>query len=905
MSPNWNQIVREHLALLRLPPEREIEIVEELALHLEAAYEDALVAGLPAAEAEAHAVRNYDWRLLECELSRAEQPLAARAWQPSLELGERRGGMRMESFIQDLRFGARRLVKQPGFTLIAVITLSLGIGANTGVFSLINTVLLRPLPIAQPERVFEITPLRDGASIGTMSYPAYRDFRDRNDALEGFVAYRIVPMSLSRNGNNERVWGYLVSGNYFDLLGVRAAQGRIFTQEEDRTPGAHPVAVISYGCWQRRFGGDPNLVGQTITINSNSFTVVGVAPPEFNGTALIFAPEIYVPLNMANQIEPGSRWLERRRNRALMTLGRLKPNLTVSQAKAAFDSLAVQLRREQPDDEDVRFSFAPPGLVVPMLRNATLGFAAVLFGIVGLVLLIACTNLANLLLARATGRRQEIAVRLSLGATRGRVMRQLLTESILLAGAGGALGWCLASSMVSLVKAFKPPVDFALTIDLKVDWRVLLFTTLVSLVTGVLFGLLPAWQATKMNLVPALKGEAGNGASRRTWLRNALVVAQVALSLLLLAGAGLIVRSLQQVQMVGPGFDVEHTVTASVDLDLQGYDRARAKAFQKQLLARIQTFPDVRAASLTGYLPLSPSRSSGRIYVEGQPFTRRADLPDILINEIWPGYFEAMGIPLLAGRDFTMQDDKEEARPVIVNESFARRFWPGKSALGKRLSMGGPTEPYWDIVGVVKDSKYWSLGEEPQPFVFFPMLRDGEGDVALIVRASGDPQILLNAIRHEVRRLDANLPLYGAKTMREHMRLSLFPLRAAAWLAGSLALLTLALAGLGIYGVMSYATQQRTRELGIRMALGAQAGDVLGLVMRQGAKLALIGLTLGLAGALMVTRLMTSVLYGVSATDAATFASVTFLLSLIALLACYIPARRATKVDPLTALRHD
>lgn len=811
----------------------------------------------------------------------------------------------MADLIQDLRFGLRVLRKQPGFTLIAILTLALGIGANTAIFSLVNTVLLRPLPIAQPERVFEITPLREGADIGVTSYPVYKDFRDRNDVLAGLAAYRFVPMSLSQHGNNERVWGYLVSGNYFDLLGVRAVQGRVFTQEEDRAPGAHPVAVLSYGCWQRRFGRDPNLIGKTVTINNHRFTVVGIAPPEFNGTALIFTPEIYAPISMTKQIEPGANWLENRGNGSLMMLGRLQPNVTAVQAKAALDALAVQLRREQPNDGDLHFSFAPPGLLMPVLRNSTLGFTAVLLGIVGLVLLIACTNLANLLLARAARRRTEIAVRLSLGASRGRVLRQLLTESVLLAVLGGALGWLLALWMVSVVRALKPPVDFTLTIDLHVDWRVLVFTLLISLVTGVVFGLLPAWQATRTDLIPALKDEAGRGVLRRAWLRNALVVAQVALSLVLLAGAGLIVRSLQQVQMLGPGFDIEHTVTASVDLTLQGYNRAQAKAFQKQLLARIETIPGVRAASLVSSLPLNLDRSTSGIYAEGQPFTRRADLPQILTNEIWPRYFETMGIPLLAGRDFRLQDDNEQVRPVIVNEAFVRRFWPGQNALGKRLNFGGPAEPFWDIVGVVKDSKYFSLGEDPQPYLYFPMLRDGEGEAALVVRTSSDPHSILNAIRHEVHQLDANLPVFDTKTMRAHMQLSLFPLRTGAWIAGSFALVALLLAGLGIYGVMSYAISQRTRELGIRMALGAQTSDVLRLVIRQGLTLAVIGLALGLAGALLLTRLMTSVLYGVSATDVATFASVTMLLGGVVLLACFVPARRATKVDPMIALRCD
>ena len=809
----------------------------------------------------------------------------------------------MKNLWQDLRYGARLLGKKFGFTLIAMITLALGIGANTAIFSLVNTVLLRPLPIAQPERVFEITPLREGADIGATSYPKYKEIRDRNNVLEAFAAYRFVSLSLSQSGQNERLWGYLVSGNYFDLLGVRAVQGRMFTPEEDRVPGAHPVAVLSYSCWQRRFAGNPNLVGQTITINNHSFTVTGIAPPEFNGTALIFTPDIYAPLNMAKQLEPGSIWLENRGSGALLTLGRLKPNVTRAQAKAALDTLAVQLRREHPNDDDIRFSFAPPGLIMPVMRNATLGFAGVLLGIVGLVLLIACTNLANLLLARVAQRRKEIAVRLSLGATRWRLVRQLLTENVMLAIGGGVLGILAAWWLVDLVKAFKPPVDFPLTIDLRIDWRVLVFTALVSLLTGVLFGLLPAWQATKPDLVHALKDDVSGGVTRRAWLRNSLVVAQITLSLVLLAGAGLIVRSLQQVQTLGPGFDIEHTVTAAFDLNLQGYDRARGQVFKKQLLARIEAQPGVRTVSYIGYLPLSMSRSSSGIYAEGQPFTRSSDLPDILTTEVWPRYFETMGIHLLAGRDFTLQDNKEEARPVIVNESFARRFWPGQDAVGKRLSFGGPAQPFWNIIGVVRDNKYWSIGEDPQPFVFFPMVRNYVGETALVARTSADPQTLLNAIRHEVRQLDANLPVLDAKTMREHMSLSLFPLRAGAWVAGSFAALALLLAGLGIYGVISYATAQRTRELGIRIALGAQKGDVLRLVIRQGLTLALIGLALGLAGALALTQLMTSVLYGVSATDAVTFACVTLLLALVVLLACYVPARWATMVDPMIALR--
>jgi macrolide transport system ATP-binding/permease protein len=897
---DWRYEIRRRLANVQLEPAREAAIVEELAQHLEDCYDELLAGGATPAEAERRTLAELnESELLQRELRRVEQQFPH---EPIVPGTTRRTNM-IADLWQDVRYGVRMLIKRPGFTLIAVVTLALGIGANTAIFSLINTVLLRPLPVAQPERIVEITPLRPGVSVSNFSYPVYRDFRDKNDVLEGLAAYRFVPMSLSRSGNNERLWGYLVSGNYFDMLGVRAVRGRMFTQEEDRAPGAHPVAVVSYGSWQRRFGGDPNLVGQTITINSNSFTVIGIAPPEFNGTVLIFTPEIYVPMMMANQIEPGSNWLERPGSGRIFALGRLKPNVSLVQAKTELDALAVQLGREYPIIENMQLSLAPPGLFLPMLRGYTLGFAGVMLAVVGLVLLIACTNLANLLLARATQRRKEIAVRLALGASRWRLVRQLLTESMMLALAGGMLGVMIAWWLVDLVKAFKPPMDFALTIDLKIDWRVLLFTLIVSFLSGVLFGLIPAWHATKTDLNTALKNETGIGGYRRSRLSSGLVVAQVALSLLLLVAAGLIVRSLQQVQTIGPGFEVERTVTASVDLNLQGYNRERGMQFYKQLIARIEALPGVQSASLTTILPLMLDRNPSRIYAEGQPFTRTADLPQILYTSVWSRYFETMGIPLLEGRDFTIQDGNDQRLVAIVSETFARRFWSGQNAVGRRLRQGGPGNQFSEVVGVVKDSKFGSLGEEPQPFVYFPMASEYEGAAAFVARTTGEPQNLINAIRHEVGQLDANLPVYDAKTMSEHMRISLFPLRTGAWLAGSFALLALALAGLGIYGVMSYAVSQRTRELGIRMALGARGGDVLWLVIRQGMVLASIGLALGLAGALALTRLMKSVLVGVSATDVVTFIGVTVLLAVVVLIACYVPARRATRVDPMIALR--
>jgi putative ABC transport system permease protein len=810
----------------------------------------------------------------------------------------------MQTLIQDLRYGARTLLKKPGFTLIAIITLGLGIGANTAIFSLVNTVTLRPLPVTAAERIVEVTPLGKDASVGAFSYPTYKDFRDKNEVFDGLVAYLPAPMNLSQNGVNERVWGYLASGNYFATLGVRAFKGRMFTQEDDRVPGAHPVAVVSYGCWQDRFGADPNLVGKNIKLNGHDFTIIGVAPEGFRGTVWVFEPDFYTPMMMAKQIAPGgSYWFENRGNSGLLAFGRLKQGVTATQARESLNLLMTQFAREYQGFEGMTFSVTPPGLAVPMIHYGALGFSGVLMATVALVLLIACVNLANLSLARAAQRRKEIAIRLSLGAGRARIVRQLLTENVALSLAGGVVGWLVALWMIDLAAAFKPPVDFNLLIDLKPDWRVMIFTVTVSFITGALFGLAPALQASKVDLIPALKDEAGLGGYRRSRFRNGLVVAQVALSLLLLIAAGLIVRSLQQTQMAGPGFEVENRVTMSVDLGLQGYDEARGREFYKRLITRVESAPGVRAASYVGALPLNLDFNGSSIYVEGQPFTRASDVPTIATGEVWPRYFETMGIPLIEGRDFTMQDDKEESRFVIVNEAFARRFWPGRSPIGKRLSRGGPDAQRFEVVGVVKNGKYWTLGEDPRPFVYFSLAREYGSDVTLVVHTSVEPQSMINTIRRDVERLDANLPLYDVKTMGEHLRLPLFPLRAGAWVTGGFALLALLLAGLGIYGVMAYAVSQRTREIGLRMALGAESRDVMRLVVKQGMWLAGAGLAIGLTGALVLTRLMSSVLYGVSATDVLTFAGVTLLLGSVVLLACYLPARRAAKIDPLIALR--
>jgi macrolide transport system ATP-binding/permease protein len=808
---------------------------------------------------------------------------------------------------QDVRYGFRRLRQSPSFTALAVLSLALGIGANTAIFGLVDTVLLRPLPVAHPEQLVEVYGTQhNGADYTIQSYLNYKDYRDRSgDVLAGLMAYRFAPISLSHGSASERVWGYEVSGNYFDVLGVRPALGRAFLPEEDTTPDAHPVAVLGYGCWQKRFGADPAIVGRTMTLNGHTFTVVGIAPKGFNGTEVAYAPEIYVPMMMAHWIEPGNSWLDDRGSDNSFVVGRLKDNVNAAQAESALKAITLQLAKEHPAENEGRgVKLMTPGLFIPDIRNSVISFAGVLMGVVGLVLLLACVNLANLLLARATERRKEIAIRLALGASRARLIRQLVTESVLLALAGGAGGLLLAAWINDLVAGTKLPTDFALVFDLRIDWRVMVFALAVSLVTGVVFSLLPALQASKPELVPALKDEASLGGFRRSRLRNALVVVQVALSLVLLACAGLIVRSLEAAQRMRPGFNPENAIALSFDTGLQGYDKQRGLEFQRQALERARALPGVSAAAFVTTVPLTLDYSYTTIYVEGQPAASTSNLPVAVPNWITPDYFHTMEIAL-RGRDFTVQDKDKESRVAIINETFAHKFWPHEDAIGRRFNFGGPGDPFWQVIGVAADGKYNSLGEKPMPAFYRPLLRDYSTNVSLVARTTGNPQATLTALRREVQQLDPTLPLYDVKTLTEHMQVPLFPARMAAVVLGSFGLLALILAAIGIYGVMSYVVAGRTREIGVRMALGASARDVLRLIVGQGMMLAVIGLGVGLVVAFAAARLLTSLLYGVSPADPLTFAAITTLLALVALLACYVPARRATKVDPMVALRYE
>jgi macrolide transport system ATP-binding/permease protein len=865
------------------------EIADEWAFHVEMRAAENVRRGMAPETARAEAERHFGNSAHIKDLS----------W-------DERGGGTFETLWQDLRFGARQLRKTPGFTAVALLSLVLGIGANAVIFSLISTILLRPLPIERPSEVVAISQTKQGNSlyVQPMAYPNYLDFQERNHSLASMGVYRFAPMSLSHNGNNERVWGYLVSGNYFELLGVRPARGRMFTAEEDRKPLANPVVVLSYGSWKRRFGGDESLVGKTILINSHSFSVVGVAPPEFFGTETIFTPEFWTPSSMMGWIET-SDGRDYRGNGSWFAIGRLKPGMSAKQAEVELNTVAEGLSHQYPnEDEGMAVMLTPPGLIMPSLRNAILAFSGALMLTVGLVLLIACTNLASLLLARATTRRKEVAVRMAIGATRSRLARQLLTESLLLSVIGAGLGLLLGVVLMHAAQAALPATDFALKLDLRLDWRVVAFVSSLAILTGVGFGLIPALQATKGDVVTSLKEDMAGGRGR-LWLRSGLVVLQVALSLVLLITAGLTVRSLQQTTKAGPGFVVDHALTMAVDLGLQGYDSTKGGNFYRQISERVKALPGVDAVGWISVLPLELGGNSTNAYPADRPMPKTSEMPSVIYNSTTPGYFAAMGIPMVSGRDFAETDGKKSPPVLIVNQTLADRFWPGQDAVGKGMKTGnGGDAVTAEVIGVAKNGKYQSIGEDRTMTVYYPMTQRYSPQAAMAVRTETDAKAAILSVRGEVEKMDATLPVYNVKTLEEHMGFALFPLHAGAVAVGSFAVIAMILATIGIYGVMAYSVGQRTQEIGIRMAMGARAGDVWRLVLRQGMMITGIGIVLGLVGAYAMSRVVAGLLYGVSATDAVTFVAVSVLLGIVAMVACFVPARRAGNVDPVVAIRN-
>ncbi len=803
----------------------------------------------------------------------------------------------MDHLLQDSRLAVRRLRQSPGFAAAAILTLTLGIGANTTTFSAVNKLILRPLPVDRPSELVYLN-----TNHGTnLSYPTYRDFRDRTRTLTGLIAYRPAPVSMSLSGTNAHLFGYEVSGNYFEVLGVKALLGRTLTPADDKKRLGHPVVVLSYLNWKNRFGGDPGVVGKSVKINGLAYTVLGVMPPEFFGTELLLAPELWVPVAMEPQIEPGNDWLDNRNTWDCWVLGRLKSGVTAAQADAELNTIAAQLAHDYPNLEGTHLLLSPPGLVGNLLRGGVIGFATVLMAVSGLVLLIACTNLASLLLARAADRRKEVAIRLTLGAGKWRLIRQLLVESLLLSIAGAAGGLLLASWLVDLIAAWHPPLDIPVNFEIPLDHRVLLFTAAAGLLTTLLFGLAPAIQSARTDLVSSLK----NAAERfRRWQpRELLVTAQISLSVLLLVATVMVVHSLQRALTINIGFNPRNAAAVGVDLGLAGYDESRGREFQRRLLLKVAALPGIQSAAIADTIPLSIDQDHTSIRRADKPQPKPSETTSANYYEVDPGYFRSMQTRLLAGRAFDAHDREGTPSVAIINRALAQRLFPDENALGGRLIGWGPGPV--EIVGIAEDGKYDSLSDSDTPAVFWPILQHYNSTTLIIARSPLPSDQVVRMLQNAVRELDPTLPFYQAGSLDDHLRLPLLPARLAASMLGGFGALAIVLAATGVYGVMAYAVARRRREIGIRMAIGATGKQVMSLVLRRTAILLGAGASLGALAALTVGGLLSPILYNVSPHDPAAFTLAGILMAAVALAAAWLPARSASRIQPATALREE
>ncbi len=809
----------------------------------------------------------------------------------------------MDLIIKDIRHGIRSLLKQPGFTAIALITLALGIGANTAIFSVVNAVLLRSLPYPHAERMVYLveTKVSDPKFEGSFSPLNFIDFRNRNHSFDSYAALGFVSFTLSGDREPEAVSGVQASADFGRVMGVAPAIGRWFTAEED-VPGKEHVALISDGLWKRRFGADVQVVGKSIQLNGEPYTIIGVMPPDFNFPSPTY--EVWAPLALeASKYDRGHGFLQ--------GVARLKPDVTVEQARADLRNVEEQIIRENPSwGRDLAMRATP-------LREHRFGDLdrplTILLGAVALVLLVACVNVANLMFGRATARWKEMALRSALGASRWSLVRMLLVESAMLAAASGGLGLLLARYGVDALTKISPSA-IPTPEKISIDGYVIAFTFLISLLTIAFFGLAPALQMTKTDLTQALResSRSATGARRLKLMRNALVVGEICMSLVLLASAGLLLESLWKLLSVSPGFKAENVVTCRIDLPPTKYPEGKEQAeFFRRLLDQAHGIPGVKTASLATSLPFSGSRGTSSFTIDGRS-TEEGNEPSADRHQVAPGYFAAMEIALLAGRDFADTDDMQHPAVVIINETAAKRFWPNENPLGKHITIGMPQETKLygkavsrEIVGVVGNVKHEQLRDDFQPEMYLPAWNVPASNMTLIVRAGGSPESLINSMRQAVQSVDPDQPIRRAQTLPAAIAKTVAPLRFVAALLAVFAGLALTLAIIGIYGVMSYAVAQRTQEIGVRMALGAQYRDVLKLVMGDGLILTVIGIGLGLACALVLTRVMASLLFEVKSTDPVTFAVVAISQALVAMVACYVPARRAAKVDPLVALRYE
>ena len=818
----------------------------------------------------------------------------------------------MQSLIKDIRYAIRMLTKTPAVTCVAIVTLALGIGANTAIFSGVSAFVLREIPVPQANRLVRPVEIDENGNAGDeISYPDFVEYRNQSTSFAGLSGEDMLQVAIDTQDQYDVIWGQAVSGNYFDVMQVKPFMGRAFLPEEDGAPGAHPVVVLGHSLWERRLGSDPNIVGKKLRLNNRPYDVIGVAPKFFKGSKFALSMDFWVPLAMVEELRGVTGWLNSRDSHWMNVIGRLKPGVSLAQASSEMNAISSRLNQIYPNDRASKTQARVLTESDGRWGEATVIFksaSAVAMAIVGLVLLIACANVANLLLARAAARRKEIGIRIALGASRSRLIRQLLTESLLLSLLGGGLGLLLAYWMTHLMEGFIPIIQYNVIENFfALDSRALVFTLVVAVTCGLVFGLAPAWNSSNLEIVPVLKGGADvqQGKRRRLTLRNTLVVAQVALSLVVLVCGGLFIKSFRRAQQMDPGFETKNVLLATLNPQLVGYDNDRARNFYEQAVTRVSNIPGITGAGVARLIPLGDSsNSNGPVLKEGETLARGSAGRSVMTNVVSPGYFNALHIDFLEGRNFDERDKMNAQKVVVINQHMAQ-LWPGENAVGKRIFIGADSHEGIEVIGVVKAGKYRNLAEDPRPFMYFPIAQRRPGIMTLVARTSGDPRNFVGAIRHEMELLDRTVPLSSIKTMPEHMTWPLWAPNMAATLSLAFGVIALLLSSVGLYSVMAYVVSQRTKEVGIRMALGASRKDVLQMITGQGMRLALIGAVIGLALALALAKVVSSLLIGISGYDLTTFVVVVGLLAAVAFIASLLPARKATKVDPLVALRYE
>jgi putative ABC transport system permease protein len=815
----------------------------------------------------------------------------------------------MDTFVHDMRYGLRLFTKSPGFSLVAVLALALGICANTTIFSFINGLLLRPLSgLKEPERLVAVyTSDYSSGRYGGSSFPDYIDFRNQADAFEGLAAYEGAVMTLSAADGAERLRGAYVTGNYFEVLGVKPTLGRLLQSADDVLSETPPI-VISYSLWQRHFHADSSIVGHTLKLNGKVYPIIGVTDQSFRGLRLGLPPEFWLPMGAFPTYSAAYRG-----DRGIELTGRLKPGVSIAQAQTQITTIAARLAQAYPEtnlgtlerpNEPRPMTVVRESRVEPEAQVNIRFVTILLLAAVALVLLIVCANVANLMMARASVRRREIAIRLALGARRGRVIRQLLTESFLLAFIGGSVGLLVTQWTSRSLTAFFP-ADDAAGLDLSIDWRVLGFSLGLTLLTGIVFGLAPALQSTRASLTTSLKDEPTHGTRLRNFgLRNALVVSQLALSLVLLIGAALFVRSLIKAVSFDPGFASQNLLIASIETRGTALNKQQGLALYDEAVRRVSTMSGVQSVTTTRVIPISGGGQRRGTHFEGYEPKPNEDT-ETNTNIVGLNFFSTMGIPIVQGRDFNSHDVESSPLVVIVNEEVARRYFGGQNAIGRKIRFGGADIPQREIVGIARNAKYRNLREQQLPFIYIPLGQEYQPGMTLMVRTQSDPSAFVPSLRNEIRSLTKDVPVFSVQTMTDRIGSQLSAERMIAVLLSIFSSVALLLAAIGVYGVIAYSVAQRTREIGIRMALGAEGKDILKLIVSQGLTLVVIGAGIGLLLSLAFTRLLQTLLFGVSATDPLTFGAIVALLMLVGLVACYLPARRATKVDPLVALRYE